>query len=161
MLFCLYQDSTKPQGTHFSDEYTQRSFKIVIPNIFKILQIINQDVFFNASLSISHINYILSLVVIKEISPGSFLSLTSSAYKINSWRFLIVIKIMTVLLHFLSPFFLSLSHLPLLPNLADKGLSKCRLWIINAAQATNSAHAASAQLILKGCTKSLNAGCPL
>ena len=105
MLFSLYQDSTKPQGNHFRDEYTQKCFKIVIPNILKILQLINQDVFFNASLSISHINYILSLVVIKEISPDSFLSLTSSAYKIDSWRFLIVIKIMIVLLHFLLPFF--------------------------------------------------------
>lgn len=121
MLFSLYQDSTKPWGNHFSDEYTQRHFKIAIPNIFKILQIINQDVIFNASFSISHINYILSLVVIKEISPGSFLSLTCSAYKINSWRFLIVIKIMTVLLHFLSPFFLSLIHFASSSKLGRQG----------------------------------------
>ena len=122
MLLSLYQDSTKSWGNHFSDEYTQRHFKIAIPNILKILQIINQDIIFNASFSICHINYILSFVVIKELSPGSFLSLTCSAYKINSWNFLIVIKIMAVLLHFLLPFFLSLSHFASSSKLGRQGL---------------------------------------
>ena len=42
MLLSLYQDSTKPWGNHFSDEYTQRHFKIAIPNILKILQMTSE-----------------------------------------------------------------------------------------------------------------------
>lgn len=41
----------------------------------------------HAFLWILNINCILSLVAIEEISPGSFVSLTCSAYKIESWRF--------------------------------------------------------------------------
>lgn len=64
-----------------------------------------------------HINHILSFVAIEEISLGSFLSLTCSVYKMDSQRFLIVVKIKAVFLHFLPPFFPCLSHFATSSNL--------------------------------------------
>ena len=76
MLFSLYQDSTKPWGNHFSDEYTQRHFKIAIPNIFKILQIINQDVIFNAHeiKDSGDTNYPYQINISKYIPPSKILA---------------------------------------------------------------------------------------